>query len=105
MQYESLVHKDRYLIEDHQISYLPSASLIELLRQQPKSASDLDGQLDLLAFGDPVFQQRSKTSLSRKLPATASQVNRQAPDWDMSNLSRLPRTRDEVEYIASLIPK
>jgi CHAT domain-containing protein/Tfp pilus assembly protein PilF len=103
--YESLVHNGRYLIEDHQISYLPSASLIELLRQPPKSATVLDGQMDLLAFGDPVFQQRSKTSLSRKLPATPSEINRQGGDWDMTNLSRLPRTRDEVEYIASLIPK
>lgn len=102
--YESLVHNGRYLIEDHQISYLPSASLIELLRQPPKSASD-DGQLDLLAFGDPVFQQQSKPSLSRKLPAAPSELNRQAEDWDITNLSRLPRTRDEVEYIASLIPR
>ena len=103
--YESLVHNGRYLIEDHQISYLPSASLIELLRQPPKSAPGLDGQLDLLAFGDPVFQQRSKTSPHRKLPATPSAINRQAGDWDMTNLSRLPRTRDEVEYIARLIPR
>jgi CHAT domain-containing protein len=103
--YESLVHNGRYLIEDHQISYLPSATLIELLRQPPKSATVLDGQMDLLAFGDPVFQQRSKTSLNRKLPATPPEINRQAGDWDMTNLSRLPRTRDEVEYIASLIPK
>jgi CHAT domain-containing protein len=105
LPYESLVHNGRYLIEDHRISYLPSASLIELLRQPPKSASDLDDQLDLLAFGDPVFQQQSKPSLSRKLPATPSEINRRAGDWDMTNLSRLPRTRDEVEYIASLIPK
>lgn len=102
--YESLVHGGRYLIEDHQISYLPSASLIELLRQPRKSASDLDGQLDLLAFGDPVFQ-RSKATPGRKLPASTSEINRQAWDWDTANLPRLPRTRDEVEYIASLIPK
>jgi CHAT domain-containing protein/Tfp pilus assembly protein PilF len=103
--YESLVHNGRYLIEDHQISYLPSASLIELLRLPPESDSDRAGQLDLLAFGDPVFQQRSKTSLSREVPAAPSEINGQAWDWDMSNLSRLPRTRDEIEYIASLIPR
>lgn len=77
--FESLVHNNRYLIEDHQISYLPSASLIELLRHPAKSVSDRDRQLDLLAFGDPLFRQRS-------------------------HLPRLPRTRDEVEYVASLIP-
>jgi CHAT domain-containing protein/Tfp pilus assembly protein PilF len=104
--YESLVHNSRYLIEDHEISYLPSASLIELLRQpSPKSPSDPNAQLDLLAFGDPVFPQRSKISLRRMLPVTPSEINRQTGDWDMTNLLRLPRTRDEVEYIASLIPK
>lgn len=106
LPYESLFHNGRYLIEDHEITYLPSASLIELLRQPPPgSASDHDGQLDLLAFGDPVFQQRSKTSLSRNLPASSAKIAKQAWDWETSNLSRLPRTRDEVEYIASLIPK
>lgn len=103
--YESLVHNGRYLIEDHQISYLPSASLIELLQQPARSASDLAGQLDLLAFGDPEFQQRSRASLNRKLPPNSPEINRQALDWDMTSLPRLPRTRDEVEYIASLIPK
>lgn len=104
--YESLVRNGRYLIEDYEISYLPSASLFELLRQTPtESIADSANQLHLLAFGDPVFQQRSKTSLSRKFPATASQINRQTWDWDMTNLPRLPRSRDEVEYIASLVPK
>jgi CHAT domain-containing protein len=101
--FESLVHNGRYLIEDYEISYLPSASLIELLRQP--SATDQKDQLDLLAFGDPVFPQQAKPSLTRKVPATPTEVDRQAWDLEMPNLSRLPRTRDEVEYIASLIPK
>lgn len=104
--YESLFHNGRYLIEDHEITYLPSASLIELLRRPPLgSASEHDGQLDLLAFGDPVFQQRSKTSLSRNPPASSAKIEKQAWDFEMSNLLPLPRTRDEVEYIGSLIPK
>jgi CHAT domain-containing protein len=101
--FESLVHKDRYLIENYQITYLPSAGVIELLRQTPsRSTMDREGQLDLLAFGDPVFQQRAKNSSGRKLPPTRSGTDQDS--WDMSALARLPRTRDEVEYIASLIP-
>lgn len=104
--YESLVHNGRYLIEDHQISYLPSAGLIELLRQpRPKSASDPDGQLDLLSFGDPIFQQPSKHFPGQKVPATTSEIDGPVWDWNRASLSPLPRTRDEVEYIASLIPK
>lgn len=104
LPFESLVHNHRYLIEDHEISYLPSVSLIELLRQSPKSASDRDRQLDLLAFGDPVFRQQSKNSTREKLSRAPSQIETQVWDWDLARLSRLPRTRDEVEYIASLIP-
>jgi len=104
--FESLFNNGRHLIEDHQISYLPSASLIELLNQPPpKLASEQNGQLDLLAFGDPVFQQRSKTSLTRRRAPASAKIEKQAWDWDLSGFSRLPRTRDEVEYIASLIPK
>ncbi len=106
LPYESLVNNERYLLEDLEVSYLPSASLIELLRQQqPGSVEDQDGQMDLLAFGDPVFQQRSKTSLSNKLRAASSDMERRVSYWDRSGLSRLPKTRDEIEYIAGLIPK
>ena len=104
--YESLVHNDRYLIEDYQISYLPSANLVELLREpSAKSDSNRKDQLDLLAFGDPVFPQQSKTSFTRKASTSPTEVNWKESDLDMPKLSRLPRTKDEVEYIASLIPK
>ena len=103
--FESLVHKDRYLIEDHQISYLPSASLIGLLRQDAKSAANGNNQMDLLAFGDPVFQQSAKISQTRKGRTARSPEDRPVWDWDRTKLLRLPRTRDEVEYIVSLLPK
>jgi CHAT domain-containing protein len=104
LPFESLFHDGRYLIEDHQISYLPSPSLIAILQQpQALPRSERDGQLDLLAFGDPVFKQ--KTSLSRGIESTSEKRDRATYDWDISSLSRLPRTRDEVEYIGSLIPK
>jgi CHAT domain-containing protein len=102
--FESLVQNDRYLIQSYQITYLPSASLIELLRQAPTASTmGREDQLDLLAFGDPVFQQRAKNSSGRKLPPTRSGTKQDA--WDMTTLAPLPRSRDEVEYIASLIPK
>src|SRR6185369_14523015 len=104
--YESLVHNDRYLIDDYEISYLPSANLIGLLRESSaKSDSNKKDRLDLLAFGDPVFPQQSKTSPTRKASTTPTEVNWKEWDLDMPKLSRLPRTKDEVEYIASLIPK
>ena len=106
LPFESLLNNGRHLIEDHELSYLPSASLIELLRKPPSSSPvEYDSQMDLLAFGDPVFQQNSKNSLSRNLLVSAAKNEKRTWDWDRSNLSRLPRTRDEVEYITSLLPK
>ena len=106
LPYESLFNNGRYLIEDHRISYLPSAGIIELLHQpRPESASEQKGQWDLLAFGDPVFQQRARTALNRRLPASSVEIEQQAWNWEVDSFPRLPRTRDEVEYIASLIPR
>jgi len=102
--FESLIHNDRYLIEDHEISYLPSASLIELMQGPPRVALARVGQLDLLAFGDPAFPQSSKPSITRKFSPRSSAIG-ETLDWDTINLAPLPRTRDEVESIASLIPK
>lgn len=98
--YESLVHNGRYLLQDYEISYLPSSSLIDLLRQQPKP--DQVGQMDLLAFGDPVFNQSSKIALTRKAVSRSSSIEEL---WSIPELARLPRTRDEVEFIGGLIPK
>lgn len=104
MPFESLVADGRYLIEDLQISYLPSANLIELLQQASKSVSNHDARMDLLAFGDPLFPQRtSPLSTARRAPVSSS-LRRQAWEWDLSSLSPLPRTRDEVEYITNLLP-
>lgn len=101
--FESLVSDGRYLIEDLQISYLPSANLIELLQQASKSVSDRDTRMDLLAFGDPLFPQRTMP-FSERRPPVSSNIQRRAWEWDLSSLSPLPRTRDEVEYITNLVP-
>ena len=102
MPFESLVSDGKYLMEDLEVSYLPSANLIEILRQSSKSVSNRDTRMDLLAFGDPQFPQRTELSGRRQVVSLPNQ--RQAREWDLSTLSPLPRTRDEVEYIASLVP-
>jgi CHAT domain-containing protein len=103
MPFDSLVSEGRYLLQDLQISYLPSANLIEILQQAAKSDSNRDVRMDLLAFGDPVFPQRITVSNRGNRPSVSSNNKRQALEWDLSSLSRLPRTRDEVEFIANLV--
>lgn len=104
MPFESLVADGRYLIEDLQISYLPSANLIELLQQPSKSASNRDTRVDLLAFGDPLFPRRTRPLTTLRRTPVSSNLQRQAWDWDLSSLSPIPRTREEVEYITNLLP-
>jgi CHAT domain-containing protein len=58
--------------------------------------------MDLLAFGDPVFNQSSKIALTRKAVTRSSSIEEL---WSIPELARLPRTRDEVEFIGGLIPK
>lgn len=106
LPFETLILSGHYLIEGHSISYLPSASLIGPLRPLHESGPRQSQQLDLLAFGDPVVPQRPRGAVTgNKLVAADSAAVQQLGDSAMTNLPQLPRTRDEVEYIAGLLPK
>jgi CHAT domain-containing protein len=84
LPFETLIHNGRYLVEDHEISYSPSASLL-LQSQESRYEADTGDRMELLAFGDPIFGPSARASRGFKLP-------------------RLPRTRDEVQYITRLFP-
>lgn len=98
--FETLTHNGHYLIEDHQISYLPSAKMLELLQDsgRPRTADD---RMELLAFGDPVFDQGSKRSGGKKSQNHEDKAYRTARGF---HLASLPRSREEVSYIANLFP-
>ncbi|HEY6806990.1 MAG TPA: CHAT domain-containing protein [Pyrinomonadaceae bacterium] len=104
LPYESLVHDDHFLIEDVEVSYLPSAGLLDLLRQAEAKSVNGPYRMDLLAFGDPLFQKDWKASVRRKGTRASAATENVLADWDLSKLESLPRTRDEVEYIAKLLP-
>src|SRR5262249_37854536 len=105
LPFESLVHKGRYLVETQEISYLQSASMLRL-PSLPPGASDEANKMDLLAFGDPVFgPERSVAAGASRTKRVRNRVQRAAEGMDspaVFNLPALPRTRDEVENIASL---
>lgn len=99
LPFETLRHNGRYLVEDHDISYLPSAGLLELLRDS-KSQAEPGDKLDLLAVGDPLFSPKGPKP---KHGGDGITVTRQALNtMDGFNLDALPRTREEVESIAKL---
>src|SRR5205085_1879053 len=103
LPFEALVHNGRYLVEDHEISYNSSASILGLW-QDSGSRVDSEDQLELLAIGDPVFEPTRKAmggKESRNGFRSRARQRRAARGLDFA---RLPRTRDEVQYIASLFP-
>ena len=103
LPFEALTHNGHYLLEDHEISYLPSASLAGLWHDS-RDRNDRQDKMELLAFGDPDFGPELKASVTRRSRSGHASVVRQAGFSDGFQLAPLPRTRDEVDYIAGLFP-
>ena len=85
LPFETLVRGGRYLIEDHVVSYVPSASVLCLLRES-RPTSLVSTQMELLAFGEP-----------RPGPARPAGV--------VADLAPLPNSRNEVMAISKLFPE
>lgn len=103
LPFEALVHNDRYMIEDHEISYVPSVNLL-MAKPNAKSPADSEAKMELLAVGDPVFgpaPQKPHLKKRAARPVPLAQRMRLARGFQ---LDALPRTRDEIQYIASLFP-
>jgi CHAT domain-containing protein len=83
----------RFLIEDHDITYAPSASSLGSL---PGGAGAKPREL--LAFGDPVF------SPGQARPTEVAGLVRGVYDRAGIGLPQLPSTRIEVERLAALYP-
>jgi CHAT domain-containing protein len=103
LPFEALIHNGRYLVEDHEISYNPSASMLEFWQDSVSRVDDRD-KMELLAIGDPVLEPGPKTLNGKPSRTGLSEPARQMLVARGFHLARLPRTRDEVEYIASLFP-
>jgi CHAT domain-containing protein len=103
LPFEALVHNGRYLVEDHEISYNSSASILGLWQDSGSRVDSVD-QLELLAVGDPVFEPARKAMGGKESRNGFSKRARQRRAARGLDFARLPRTRDEVQYIAGLFP-
>ncbi len=97
LPFEALIHKGSYLLEDHEINYLPSATMLSLL-QSPGIKSESRGKMDLLAFGDPIFEPEPKLPKLNGIHQK-KQVLRTS---DGFYLPALPNTHNEVVGISHL---
>lgn len=83
-----------YLLRRHAISYIPSASVLEELRQ-PRAAAPRPAPISFLAFADPVYGAESKGAVVRGASMGPKR----------GKLEQLPASRAEVQKIASLYPE
>lgn len=90
----------RPLLEDHEITYLPSASVIAELRSHPPSRAE--GSVVVLA--DPVLSGTDPRVSRAKLASVkpASDLMRSLKDFQGFSFERLPYTRAEAIEIARL---
>ncbi|MEK6300533.1 MAG: CHAT domain-containing protein [Acidobacteriota bacterium] len=103
LPFETLIHNGHYLVEDHEISYLPSAGIL-LQLQDSRSDVETGDRMELLAFGDPTFSLELKASIPKKRKSKPANLVRSARESRGFRLQQLPRTSDEVRYIAGLFP-
>lgn len=103
LPFEALVHNGHYIVEDHELSYVPSASMLGLW-QDSKGDAGTEDKMEILAFGDPNFGPEPKTTSKKNFRARHPNIIRQARASRGFHLTSLPRTRDEVLYIAELFP-
>ncbi|MBI3654392.1 MAG: CHAT domain-containing protein [Acidobacteria bacterium] len=101
LPFEALMQNGHYLIEDHEISYAPSASMLVLLQESTSRIASRD-RLELLAVGDVVFEANATTSDGKEAPHGLSKRARQMLAARDFHLTQLPRTRDEILAIANL---
>ena len=98
LPFESLMCGDRFLIEQHAVTYCPSASILSLLRRS-RPDSPAIGQMDMLAVGDPLLEGFNRQRSRFEGNADSKQIAR--PQFE---LNRLLGARDEVEYIGAVFP-
>jgi CHAT domain-containing protein len=86
-----------FLINRYSLSFLPSASVLGILREQKEQRRrNRSPRNDLLAFADPVFGGNDER---------AKGAAEEAGNNGRIALGRLPETRDEAENVAELFPK
>jgi CHAT domain-containing protein len=103
LPFETLLDNSRYLVEDHEISYISSAGLLGLW-QDSASRADSKDKMELFAVGNPLFEPKSISVAAKKAKNVLRKTERQMLAARGFRLTPLARTQDEVQYIASLFP-
>ena len=90
-----------YLLKSRVISYVPSGTILDLLRRASKNESAAN---PFLGVGDVVYENQG--GAGKRIPAADSvrgRVLRGVADFSGMRLQYLPRTREEVEEIGRIV--
>lgn len=88
-----------YLVREHAVSYVPSASVLAELQDYHKQA--VPGQKAFLAFADPIYDAQAQSKDSVVALATRSARG----DDGQWKFDRLMHSKNEAEGIAKLFPR
>ncbi len=107
---EKTAGRDRLLVEGHELVYLPSASVLELLRKREPEARKPLEELKVAVIADPVFRADDPRLQGAHPPATVpaplpAELSRSARDVGLGQLDRLPYTREEADAILGMAKK
>lgn len=95
-----------YLVEKYNIRYAPSASVMKVIKQDNQNTK-LNQEMELVAFGDPVFNAGNRTNEIIEDKNLYSHNNTEIGLYENSgfNFRRLPYTGLEVKNITSLFKR
>ncbi|MDM8554850.1 CHAT domain-containing protein, partial [Desulfococcaceae bacterium HSG7] len=98
--------KPRYLIEDHAVAYLSSASLLKIIRNA-QARKKRQSEYPLLAMADPVYQKTSADTEKKDAQERSESFSEMRAmalrDVTGTDFGRLKETADEVREISEIL--
>jgi CHAT domain-containing protein/tetratricopeptide (TPR) repeat protein len=107
LPFEALVSRTdaeglHYLVEDHPVAYLSSASLLQTLREA-EARKTTRARYPLLAFANPVYGKRETSAPTRGEPTVAALRESAYLDIMGGSFLELPETEDEAREIKTVL--
>ena len=103
--FETLIYRDKMLIESVDVSYVPSLAVMNLMKKRERKNAYLGQSQDLFAMGDAVYSDTdTATSRGTQLEFFNKLRSNPGEEFDITELrwSNLPGTSRELDKVSSL---
>lgn len=96
MPFETLLYRDKLLVESVDVSYVPSLAVMNLMKKREQKNSYLGRNKDLFAMGNAIYGNSNPTAprggnrefLWNDLPGTAQELNKISPLFERKTIFR-----------------